>query len=186
LFHMKTVLFISVVLSLASLVASINNQDQNSEAGPTTEVRLSYTDSHAAAVSPSAPVLPSFTLQTTTGEMVNLQSFIGKKVFVNLWASWCPPCRREMPSIQKLALSVDITQVAFVMLSLDDDFEKAKKFVHKKKLTLPIYYPGEDLPALFRVQGIPVTFIFNEKGELIRRIVGGDDYDTEKYREILR
>lgn len=154
---------------------------------PYTEVeQQTTTDSHTAEASPSAPALPPFILQNARGEAVNLQSFKGKKVFVNLWATWCPPCRAEMPSIERLAQQVDPEKVAFVMLSLDDDFNKAKSFVQKKQLNLPVYYPGENLPELFNVQGIPVTFIFNERGELIRRIDGGEKYDTDKYRKLLK
>lgn len=181
---MKSILAAAVIA--VSLAACTNN---NSEEGAeqTSEVQQqTSTDDHAAAAAPSATALPAFAVQDVNGQTVNLQSFKGRKVFVNLWASWCPPCRREMPSIQKLARSVDSSKVTFVLLSLDDDFNKAKNFAQKQKLDLPIYYPGENLPALFNVQGIPTTFIFNERGELIRRIDGGDDYDTDKYREILK
>lgn len=130
--------------------------------------------------------LPSFTVQDINGRSINLQSFKGKKVFVNLWASWCPPCRREMPSIEKLSQSVDTGKVVFIMLSLDDNFYKAKKFIQNQKLKLPVYYPAESLPDLFNVQGIPVTFIFNENGELIQRIEGGDDYYSKRYRNMLK
>lgn len=130
--------------------------------------------------------LPSFTVQDINGRSINLQSFKGKKVFVNLWASWCPPCRREMPSIEKLSQSVDTGKVVFIMLSLDDNFYKAKKFIQNQKLKLPVYYPAESLPELFNVQGIPVTFIFNENGELIKRIEGGDDYYSKRYRNMLK
>lgn len=130
--------------------------------------------------------LPSFTVQNINGRSINLQSFKGKKVFVNLWASWCPPCRREIPSIEKLSQSVDTGKVVFILLSLDDNFYKAKKFIQNQKLKLPVYYPAESLPELFNVQGIPVTFIFNENGELIKRIEGGDDYYSKRYRNMLK
>lgn len=185
---MKTAMIIVLTAFSLCLLSACGNNNNNSEgnANGNTDVQRTTTDNHAAAAAPSASALPSFTVQNANGEALNLQSFKGKKVFVNLWASWCPPCRREMPSIQKLAQSVDTSKVAFVMLSLDDDFNKAKSFVQKQKLTLPIYYPGENLPELFNVPGIPVTFIFNENGELTRRIDGGDDYDTNKYRAILK
>lgn len=176
---------LKAVVVATTLVACTNNNDK--EGGQSAEVQQhTSTDSHGAEATPSTPALPQFTLQNVKGEAVNMQSFKGKKVFVNLWATWCPPCRREMPSIQKLAQSVDSNKVAFVMLSLDDDFNKAISYVQKQKISLPVYYPGENLPELFNVPGIPVTYIFNENGELVRRIDGGDDYNTSKYREILK
>jgi hypothetical protein len=71
------------------------------------------------------------------------------------------------------------------MLSLDNNFEIAKQFAAKTELDLPIYYPASNLPALFNVKGIPATFIFNEKGELIHRQDGGSDYDTEYFANLL-
>ena len=134
----------------------------------------------------SATSLPAFALQDLQGNTVELTSLKGKKVFVNLWASWCPPCRREMPSIQKLYQSVDTSKVSFVMLSLDDSFSKAKDYVAEQQLRLPVYYPAGQLPTLFNVNGIPATFIFDENGELMKKIEGSDNYDTEQYRQLIQ
>ena len=130
-------------------------------------------------------VLPQFTVLDASGKSVDLQSFKGKKVFVNLWATWCPPCRAEMPSIEKLYSAANKENAAFVMLSLDNDFETAKKYVQEKDLNLPIYYPAGDLPDLFAVNGIPTTFIFNEEGELVEQREGSDDYNTAAYRKLF-
>jgi thiol-disulfide isomerase/thioredoxin len=136
---------------------------------------------------PAPPsVLPAFTLQDINGNTINLQNFKGKKVFVNLWATWCSPCRREMPSIEQLAQTIDTSKVAFVLISLDNTFERAIKYKQMQKLNLPIYYPGENLPPLFNVRGIPATFIFNEKGQLTHRVDGSEDYNNAKYRKMLQ
>lgn len=181
----------SVIISLTALLTTLAacSSNNNKEMGTaTTEVQQASIDSNAAAAPTTVNTaeLPTFNLQDKNGDILNLQRFKGKKVFVNLWASWCPPCRAEMPSIQRLAKSVDTGKVAFVMLSLDEHFDKAKGFIKAKKLTLPIYYPAENLPALFNVQAIPSTFIFNESGRLIQRIDGGDNYDTKEYTELLK
>lgn len=129
--------------------------------------------------------IPSFTILDINGAKVNLQSVAGKKIFVNLWATWCPPCRAEMPQIEKLYRAADKNKAAFLLISLDDNFEKAKKFVKRKKLDLPIYYPLDSLPELFQVQGIPATFIFNEQGELVQQVEGGANYNTPEYRRFF-
>lgn len=183
---MNIVLIISTAVFITSLTACSNNKNQKEVTPPVTETRQTNTENNMATAAPKATTVPSFTVQNIQGQPVNLQSFKGKKLFVNLWASWCPPCRREMPSIEKLFQSVDTSKVAFVMLSLDDNFDKAKKFINNQKLKLPVYYPTENLPELFNVQGIPATFIFNEKGELIQRIDGGDDYNSDLYRNMLK
>jgi thiol-disulfide isomerase/thioredoxin len=137
------------------------------------------------SAAPPVPILPSFSLVNDKGQVLDLAQFKGKRVFVNLWATWCPPCRAEIPSIQKLYAKTDKNKAVFVMLSLDNNFETAKQFAVKTKLDIPIYYPAANLPALFTTEGIPVTFIFNEKGELIHRQEGGSDYDTKHFADLL-
>jgi thiol-disulfide isomerase/thioredoxin len=134
---------------------------------------------------PASETLPHFMVQDVSGNTVDLQQFKGKKVFVNLWATWCPPCRAEMPSIEKLYQAADKEKTQFVMLSLDNNFESARKYVQDKKLDLPIFYPAADLPPLFTVNGIPTTFIFNEDGKLIAKREGSENYDTPSYRKLF-
>ena len=173
LFNMKNIILLPIVIFGLMLSSCKEKQEP--------DVIASETEAPGdAAVS-----IPSFNLKDINGNVVNLESMKGKKVFVNLWATWCPPCRKEMPSIQKLSAEVNKNNVVFVMLSLDDDFEKAKTYVQEHNLMLPIYYPAETLPELFNVNGIPATFIFNEKGKLIKRVDGMDNYDSGKYRDLL-
>ncbi|RYZ54706.1 MAG: TlpA family protein disulfide reductase, partial [Chitinophagaceae bacterium] len=148
---MKQYLILATI-TLGVVLTACSDEGAKEQGVTATEVQVS-TDSNTAAapVNESMPTLPSFTVQDVDGKTINLQSLKGKKVFVNLWASWCPPCRREMPSIEKLAKSVDKNKVAFVLLSLDDNFNKAKAFAKQQQLSLPIYYPTENLPELFNV-----------------------------------
>lgn len=169
-----------LLLSLASLFffATCNNnsitENNTDKAGETPAIQ-----------SAALPTLPSFSMVNDKGEVLDLAKFKGKKVFVNLWATWCPPCRAEIPSIQKLYAKTDKNKAVFVMLSLDNNFETAKEFAAKTKMSLPIYYPAANLPALFTTEGIPVTFIFNDKGELVHRQEGGSDYDTKRFADLL-
>ena len=134
-----------------------------------------------------APVmLPAFKMTDANGRIIDMASLKGKKVFVNLWATWCPPCRAEIPSIEKLQSKVDKQKVAFVLLSLDENFELAKNFAKKNNMQLPVYYPAEGLPAIFKTDGIPATFIFDEKGGLMKQNNGMDDYDTDEYVQLLK
>jgi thiol-disulfide isomerase/thioredoxin len=182
---MKNIFIIPAAALLISLAACSDSKMEETKA-QAIEVLQTSIDNTAAAGLRTTPVLPAFTVQDVNGNTINLQHFKGKKLFVNLWASWCPPCRAEMPSIEKLFRSVDTSKVVFVMLSLDDHFDKAKKFIGRQRLNLPIYYPAENLPALFNVQAIPATFIFNESGDLIQRIDGSDDYNRDEYRKLLQ
>lgn len=129
--------------------------------------------------------LPSLKMINTSNQVVDLSQFAGKKVFVNLWATWCPPCRAEIPSIESLGAKTDKNKVEFVLLSLDDNFEKAKSYAARNGMKLPVYYPAGNLPQLFNVEGIPVTYIFNEKGDVIYQQVGSANYDTKEFFDML-
>lgn len=171
---------ISIILAGLLLVTACNNADKE------TGIAEASTETSTPAPAESKPAsMPSFAMMNSRSETVNLESFKGKKVLVNLWATWCGPCRAEIPSIQQLVAKTNPDKVAIVMLSLDDDFETAKDFASKTKMNLPVYFPAGQLPILFTVEAIPTTFIFNEKGELIHRQVGADNYDSPAYIEML-
>lgn len=124
-------------------------------------------------------------LTNLQGEEFNLSSLKGKVVFMNLWASWCPPCIAEMPNIQALYNKMDKSKVAFVMLSLDENQQKAKKFIARKKHTFPVYFPSNGLPQDLYSSAIPTTFILGPDGSILAKHEGMADYDTEEFRNYL-
>jgi thiol-disulfide isomerase/thioredoxin len=175
---MKNVLVTGMALMV--LVASCSNS--KTEQSTPAQQQNNVDNNFASA----AVTVPSFSLKDVNGNVINLQSLRGKKLFVNIWASWCPPCKRELPSIEKLYRSVDTSKVRFLLVSFDDKFEAAMKYMSARKINLPIYYPTENPPALFQVQGIPATFIFNQNGDLVKRVDGGENYDTKEYKALFQ
>lgn len=129
--------------------------------------------------------LPVVSLVNEKDQVIDLSSFKGKKVFVNLWATWCPPCVAEMPSIQALYDQTRNTKTEFVMISLDKNFDIAKQWAGQKKYTLPLYFQSGELPESLQVAGIPTTFIFDETGKLIFTHVGAEDYSRPKFVKML-
>jgi len=105
-------------------------------------------------------------------------------VFLNIWATWCMPCIAEMPDIEKLYQKTGY-DVNFVMVSRDDDFNKAKEFVAKKGYTFPIYQVRGSLPGEFSGNVIPATYVISSTGEIAARRSGMAKYDTEEFREFL-
>jgi thiol-disulfide isomerase/thioredoxin len=124
-------------------------------------------------------------LRTPYGRPVSLSALRGKAVFVNLWASWCPPCRAEMPGIEALYRKVDKSKVAFVMLSLDEDPTKAHKFFASHGYTFPLYFRAGELPAPFDSNSIPSTVVLGPDGQLAARHDGMADYDTPDFKAAL-
>lgn len=133
----------------------------------------------------AAAALPSLALVNAAGQPLRLEALRGKAVFVNLWATWCPPCRAEMPGIQALFAKVDTSKVAFVMVSLDENPVKAQKLMRQQGYTFPVYFPTGPLPAPFNSNSIPSTVVLGPDGKLAARHDGMADYDTPAFRAWL-
>lgn len=124
-------------------------------------------------------------LQDPEGNIIPLSDLKGKVIFMNFWATWCPPCMAEMPSIDNLHEEVG-DEVAFVMLSMDENFEKAISFNEKKEYNLPIYQLAGQLPVIYRSSAIPTTFVIDAEGNLALTHKGMADYDTEEFKNFLK
>ncbi|OUJ73603.1 TlpA family protein disulfide reductase [Hymenobacter crusticola] len=119
------------------------------------------------------------------GKQMNLSDLKGKVVFVNLWASWCPPCVAEMPGIYALYKKLDPAKVAFVMISFDQNPVKAQRLLQRKGYTFPVYFPTAPLPAPFDSNSIPSTVILAPDGKVAARHDGMADYDTPEFKAAL-
>lgn len=128
-----------------------------------------------------------FQVKDLNGKQLNMRDLKGKVVFLNLWATWCGPCRTEMPSIQRLYNTVDQEKVVFVMLSLDQDNKRRRiaSFIDKEAFTFPVYQPASPLPKLLRVNIIPTTFIVSPDGKVKHKQTGMANYDTDEMRALL-
>lgn len=133
-----------------------------------------------------------FTIQTLNGESFPMEQLKGKVIFINLWATWCGPCRAEMPAIESLYKGTTNKDLAFVMLSIDrkNDEIKVKNYVNTKGFTFPVYlvqspFPNQ-LPEALQVPSIPTTFVINKKGEIVYKNVGTANYNTKKFKNFLQ
>lgn len=119
------------------------------------------------------------------GKKVSLSSLQGKVVFVNFWATWCPPCIKEMPSIQALKNKFAKKDVVFLMVDVDSQYAKSKAFMDKKSYDLPVYTPGGNISEHYLGNSVPTTLIFDKKGNLVQRIVGGVDYASPEVEKFM-
>ena len=127
----------------------------------------------------------NFKLIDEQGHMVSLEDFKGKVIFLNLWATWCPPCLAELPNIATLHDDLK-DEVVFVMLSLDEDFNKAIAFNQRKGYNLPIYALGSRLPQQFQTATtIPRTYVIDAKGHLVLTHKGMANYASKAFKEFI-
>ncbi|OIN60559.1 TlpA family protein disulfide reductase [Arsenicibacter rosenii] len=128
---------------------------------------------------------PALNLVDAGGNAISLSRFKGKVVFLNQWATWCPPCKAEMPAIERLYQSLDKNKVAFVMLSLDDEFATARDFAKTRQYTMPVFGLAGPMPQAFETSSIPTTIILKPDGQVAQRIEGMANYDTDEFRSYL-
>lgn len=128
-----------------------------------------------------------FTLKDLEGNRIPFDSFKGKVIFLNLWATWCGPCRAEMPGIQGLYEKVDKEKVVFIMLSLDrdEDLVKVTSYLKNKSFTFSAYMPSGYLPEQLQVPSIPTTFIISTEGKVVKKEVGAMQYDTPDFLRFI-
>lgn len=128
----------------------------------------------------------SMSLKTLDGKVVKLSEFKGKVIFINLWATWCPPCVAEMPGIQELYDEVKGENVEFVMLSLDDSEAKPMRFIEKKSFTFPVYMAADYVPEVYRSQSIPTTFVISADGKIVSKKVGMAKYNSKSFIDFMK
>ena len=128
-----------------------------------------------------------FSLKDLAGNRINAEQLKGKVIFLNLWATWCGPCRAEMPSIQKLYTKINNDKIVFVMLSIDKDqaLPKVQAYIGKNSYTFPIYMPSGYLTEQLNVPSIPTTFIISKEGMIVYKQVGSKNYNTNKFQKFL-
>jgi peroxiredoxin len=112
-----------------------------------------------------------FTLADLQGKEWHLQDLKGKVVLVNFWATWCPPCRKEMPDLQ--ALYDKYKEQGFIVLSIsDEEAGKVNPFIAETKISYPVLLdPGRKVNEAFIVEGIPKSFVYDREGKLVAQSI---------------
>lgn len=124
-------------------------------------------------------------LLTLAGERTTLQQFKGETIFLNFWATWCPPCIAEMPNIQALYDEVQSDSIHFVMVSLDEDPQKATNFIERKGYTFPVYFLTGRKPGVYNSTVVPTTYIISPEGKIVSERRGMANYHTSAFKEFL-
>lgn len=119
---------------------------------------------------------PDFTLPSSTGESITLSSFYGSPVIVNFWASWCTPCRKEMPAIQQVY--ADFENQGLIILGINttsqDNKEDAIAFSKKVGVTFPILFDENgQVNTVYQIRALPTTFFINSDGVIQEITIGG-------------
>jgi thiol-disulfide isomerase/thioredoxin len=144
----------------------------------------------AAFVFRKAPeAIPEATFQDATGKERTLADWRGKVVLLNLWATWCLPCRKEMPSLDRLQKALGSDKFEVVAVSVDrKGLDASRKFLEETEVkSLGLYVdPATRMTSTFKVVGLPATLLINAEGREIGRLLGPAEWDSEEAKQLIR
>ena len=166
-------LFISVsTMILTILMVSCTTDKANSSDKKPVEQKTSR--STATSQSDQYVAAPDFALEDLDGDVVRLSDHKGKVVFLNFWATWCPPCRAEIPYFIDLVEKYGDDGFEVVGIALDPrDFSKVQTFVDQQGINYTILYDTKNVQGMYGgIQSIPTTFVINRDGKVVEQIVG--------------
>ena len=183
----KTLLILCVVLALVLIGAGVlyNSLADDVQLGglvttpqetqPATEESTVPPESVPAttdATEPPVNIAPDFTMLDQEGNEVTLASFFGKPIILNFWASWCGPCKMEMPELQEFYEEYG-EEIHFLLVSVDDSVDTAKDFIEKEGYTFPVYFDTTSMGAYtYGASSIPLTFFIDAEGNLTAYYMG--------------
>lgn len=138
------------------------------------------------AMKENAPT-PDFSLTTPDGKKISLKDFRGKVVLLNFWASWCVPCREEMPSMEKLYQEYKDKNFTILAVAVKDRKQDSINFVKELKLTYPIALdPDGQVGMSYGAWGLPATYLIGPKGEGLARGWGPAEWYGPAARQLIR
>lgn len=131
--------------------------------------------------------LASIKFKDSKGNTVTLADLKGKIIFLNFWATWCPPCLAEMPSINKFYEQFkDDKEVVFLMIDADGDFPKAQAYLDRKKYKFSVYTFASDLPKTIFKGSLPTTVVFDKQGRIAMNGEGAANYASAKFITFIK
>ncbi len=130
-------------------------------------------------VFPEPIQLPEFNVPGLEGGMLSNTDFAGNVTLLNFWATWCPPCRKEMPSIERLHEAMKGSDFTIVAISVSEKKDTVEDFIASSGYTFPVYLDERgNVGSALATQGIPTTYILDKEGFVIAGIVGSFEYDN--------
>ena len=143
---------------------------------------------HQMSVVESAPEAPDFTLPDLDGNQQRLSDYRGKVVMLNFWGTWCPPCRREMPSMERLYLEYKDRGLVVVAVNQWEDEDTVFEFTGRLSLqpTFPILFDRESrVSEKYLVKGLPTTYLIDKSGKIRYRAMGGREFDHPEVKKLI-
>ncbi len=129
----------------------------------------------------------SSSIPALAGDSIKVGAFTGKISLLNFWATWCPPCRAEMPSIERLHKQMSGTKFQIIAVNSGERRSQVASFIEKNKYTFLIYLDeSNELSSIFAARGLPSTYLVNKEGKVIAARIGAMEYDQAELIKVLK
>ncbi len=129
---------------------------------------------------------PDFTLPSLDGGSITLSDLKGQVILLNFWATWCPPCRQEMPSMERLYKKLKDKEFTILAVDIMERPETVKEFVRKFKLSFPILLDTKgEVAGKYMAYSIPITYLVNKDGKAVGKVIGPRQWDGERAMALL-
>jgi len=130
---------------------------------------------------------PEITVVSLNNQQLTLSTLKGKVVLLNFWATWCPPCREEIPSMMKLNSFMTGKPLQMVCVSVDEGGKKAiEEFFKNSGFSLPTYTDATGQAAkIYGITGVPETFVIDKNGVIVKKVIGGLDWNSPEVISFL-
>lgn len=130
---------------------------------------------------------PDFTAADLHGKSVRLSDYRGKVVFLNFWATWCPPCRAEMPSMERLHGVMDDKKFAILAVNIENDSSSVKTFLTQNPHSFMVLSDADaKVQNLYKVFRFPETFLIDKQGKIIKHYVGARDWSSVEFMQYIK
>lgn len=163
---------------------SNNKTSQESSVKSTTsESNSNNASTKPTGINPSAIKTKAidFKLKDLDGKELSLSDLKGKKVFLNFWATWCPPCKAEMPEIEKLYQETKDSNLVIVAVEIGEPLDTVKPFIDKNKYNFKVLLdPDQSVATKYNITSIPTSYFIDVDGNIVSKIVGGMNIDQMK------
>ncbi|BCB95138.1 thiol:disulfide interchange protein [Dissulfurispira thermophila] len=128
---------------------------------------------------------PDFALNDITGKKVKLSEFRGRVILLNFWATWCGPCKAEMPSLNNLYNEFKDKGFVVLAVSVDTSEKSVKSFIKDNKLSFPVLMDKNKAVSFddYGVLGLPTTFLIDKNGGIVEKIMGEREWDSPQIKE---
>ncbi len=141
-------------------------------------VTNAYADMQLLSPIPNKPMAPDFTLKDLDGKPHRLSDYRGQVVILNFWATWCPPCRHEMPSMERAWTQLRKQGAVILAVDVGEDLDTVYTFLADIPVSFPLLLDEDaEIVSRFSVRGLPTTYVVDPSGHLVYQAVGGRDWD---------